>query len=112
MFTVKHVHLDGSEELHRSTGVRFAPGSERRKCTPVGGGETSPTPDTLWTDGGPLTGGTVFVMNENGKTVSRYDLGASPIGFSVDPHLTSHATKPSVLRDLSTPKADRLPHQI
>jgi hypothetical protein len=71
MFTVKHIHLDGSEEIHETEKVRFTPAGSDLSPT------TSSAPDTLWIDSGPLTGGTLFVMNASGKTVSRYDLGAS-----------------------------------
>lgn len=39
----------------------------------------------------PLTGGTVFVMNDNGKTVGRYDLGASMIPLEADQNQPSFA---------------------
>lgn len=83
MFVLKHIHADGREDIIQSDNVRFDPGvptwqSEDGKCGATG------TPPTLWiAERGfvtqPLTGGTVFVMNENGKTVARYDLGASPV---------------------------------
>lgn len=77
MFTIKHISIVGEEKIFAVDGVRFTPGVD-------GNAISSQTPPTLWlTDKGwderPLTGGTVFVMNDNGKTVSRYDLGASPV---------------------------------
>lgn len=87
MFTVKHVRFSGEEELHQTVTARYTPSNRNAKATEVP--EPSETPETLWIDSGPLTGGTVFVMNENGKTVSRYDLGASMVAFGRDPHLTS-----------------------
>jgi hypothetical protein len=65
--------------------VRFQPLDEGKQAG------CSATPPTLWVrisdypdDERPLTGGTIFVMNEQGKTVSRYDLGASPVPISGD----------------------------
>jgi hypothetical protein len=86
MFSIKHVHLDKSEEMHQSATARFTP-SNRDVSHAVA---VSETPPTVWIDSGPLTGGTVFVMNECGKTVARYDLGPShvPLISGIDPHLT------------------------
>jgi hypothetical protein len=81
MFTIKHIHLDGSEEIHEAKSVRFSPSNIERLMT-LAGDPNEPHPDTLWVDGSPLTGGTAFVMNEAGKTVSRYDLGASNVPLS------------------------------
>ena len=77
MFTIKHVRLCGEEQITQVETVRFVPAK-------IGTQGQSETPPTLWVaergfDERPVTGGTVFVMNEQGKTVSRYDLGASPV---------------------------------
>lgn len=72
MFTIKHIHFDGSEEIIEAESVRFTPGTG-----------PSNIPPTLWivalgTVGErPLTGGTIFVMNSAGKTVARYDLSGA-----------------------------------
>lgn len=72
MFTIKHIQSDSCEDLVLVEQIRFAPG------TPDSSDKTG-TPPTVWCDGVPFTGGTIFVMNAAGKTVSRYDLGASPV---------------------------------
>lgn len=77
MFTIKHITLSDQEFLYESEHVRFEPhglqnGTHDRPSDPkvaVG----------LGTNEVYLTGGTVFVMNSAGKTVSRYDLGASNV---------------------------------
>lgn len=80
MFTIRHIHLAGDENIFSVNAMRFSPGTES-----VGLQNQSGTPPTLWisdddhTAEWPVTGGTVFVMNASGKTVARYDLGASPI---------------------------------
>ena len=74
MLTVKHVRLSGQEDLYQSVTVWYSPIENQ---TPDG------RPAMITMDlGDPLTGGTVFVMNDAGKTVARYDLGASmvPVG--------------------------------
>lgn len=82
MFTVKHIHLCGAEEIFQVHTVRYTPGGTPDQRPNVA---ASATPETLWVrspdwmDEKPLTGGTVFVMNDIGKTVARYDLGASPV---------------------------------
>jgi hypothetical protein len=90
MLTVKQVHLSGIETIRLAKHVEFEPEaiqkSSETPCPsgnrilitlPDGGGET-------------LYGGTVFVMNDVGKTVSRYDLGASMVPlFHADPHMTA-----------------------
>ena len=90
MLTVRHIHLNGGEEVMLVHSARFAPGRGGEGRSALVNGESA-TPDTLWVSYAagqseePLTGGTVFVMNDMGKTVARYDLGASPVpldGFS------------------------------
>ena len=73
MMTIKHVARSGEEYVYATSHVNFVPTSA------LGLGST--TPDTLWHygsegDAQPITDGTVFVMNEHGKTVSKYELGA------------------------------------
>lgn len=72
MMTVKHITLSGEESVYPTSWVNYVPASA------IG----TDGVDTIWiyTDDAParpLTGGTVYVMNEHGKTVSRYDLSAS-----------------------------------
>lgn len=77
MFTLKHIRLSGDEDLYTSATVRYSPGDDVRAVPP--------SPPTVWIEekpgapGIPLTGGTVFVMNDAGKTVARYDIGASMV---------------------------------
>jgi len=80
MLTVKHIRLSGEEALYETPTARYTPGPDEQKA---GAGSTN-DPATVWItkrDGFdfPLTGGTVFVMNEAGKTVARYDIGASMV---------------------------------
>lgn len=75
MLTVKHIRLSGAEDLYPSPTVRYSPGEDK---------QTHGHPATVWitkADGFelPLTGGTIFVMNDFGKTVARYDIGASMV---------------------------------
>lgn len=83
MMTVKHITLSGEEFIYPTTHVNYVPGGH----PPSLNGSEAP-PETLWIYGHddrarPLTGGTCFVMNEHGKTVSRYDLGASMVGLQL-----------------------------
>ena len=74
MMTVKHITLSGEETVFQTTSARF---------TPVKQGHEDAAPPTVWFEADgverPLTGGTVFVMNDHGKTVARYDIGASMV---------------------------------
>lgn len=75
MMTVKHITLSGAETLFQTKQARFTPAKQ---------GESDVAPPTVWFEAEngaelPLTGGTVFVMNDSGKTVARYDIGASMI---------------------------------
>lgn len=83
MLTVKHIHALGDEAIIEVSRVRFTPGTPAWE-SPDGQTGCSATAATVWVHDSkgtevPLTGGTVFVMNEAGKTVSRYDLGPSPV---------------------------------
>lgn len=77
MFIVKHIGPSGAEKLHQTPTIRYSPG-----LAPIDAGYVSPAPATVWVRDKadepefPLTGGTVFVMNDNGKTVARYNLVA------------------------------------
>jgi len=78
MMTVKHIALSGEEFVYPTTHVNFVPGAIQDKEP----GKPAPR-DAVWfyADGqaSPLIGGTVFVMNDHGKTVARYDIGASMV---------------------------------
>ena len=72
MFTVKHINHKGYEEIRPATNTLFFPRIEEPDY------EEPPhftfyNPDLhMWVD---ITEGTVFVMNEEGKTVGNYGLG-------------------------------------
>lgn len=80
MFTIKHIKVLGDEEIIQVETVRFEPGMPGFISQDGKTGQTG-TPPTVWVGERPLSGGTVFVMNDMGKTVSRYDLGASPVPY-------------------------------
>jgi len=79
MMTVKHITLSGEEFLYPTSEVNFTPAVPSL-------GDVDPAP-TVWVYGAddrarPLTGGTVYVMNDHGKTVCRYELSTqSPDGL-------------------------------
>jgi len=92
MLTVKQITLSGIEFLWEAVNVQFMPSiaGATHAADPIpaevhfnqpGGGDQIR-----------IGGGTVFVMNDHGKTVSRYDLGASevPLVAGIDPHMTAH----------------------
>lgn len=71
MMTIKHKTDTNEEFVYATSHVNFVP-SSAKNC--------GPSHDSLWrydNDGRAheITAGTVFVMNEHGKTVARYDLG-------------------------------------
>lgn len=111
MFTVKHISIDGSENLISAETVRYDPGISATGTTPEMGGR----PTALYIDDAPYGGGTFFVMNANGKTVARYDLGASPvpniIGVNDDPHF-SREYQPNVADAAASNPAAGLPKTI
>lgn len=76
MFTVKHTASDYIEHLYTATEVRYTP------SLPVVMPGQERIPETVWLAGGdagymPLTGGRIYVMNDHGATVAKYDLEAS-----------------------------------
>ena len=77
MLTVKHITLSGEEFVFCTSHVNYVPGTAKN-CAPV-------PPDSVWIYEGSaetpreLCGGTIFVMNERGSTVARYDIGASNV---------------------------------
>ncbi|GAA4108742.1 hypothetical protein ACFFTN_01355 [Aminobacter aganoensis] len=76
MLSIKHIQPSGEETIYASPIVNYVPTADFRRSPPTlwiePVGHSSPDPRL------PLTGGICFVMNENGKTVSRYDLGDDP----------------------------------
>jgi hypothetical protein len=89
MLTVKHITIGGDESLHLAREVTFTPSEAAKQvktrspieCVHEGGNVTIIREDFV-----PLgfSGGTVFVMNDKGKTVDRYDLGASMVARTGD----------------------------
>lgn len=79
MFTIKHVHLDGSEHLAHVEDVRYEPATTGHISSDGRSGQSG-TPETVWADGKPYCGGTVYVMNASGKTVARYDMLPQMVG--------------------------------
>lgn len=67
MFTVKHTSPKWVDTVYSATRVRFDPA-------------IGDLPETVWLSGGdeghipPITDGVVYVMNDSGATVSKYDL--------------------------------------
>lgn len=86
MFTVKHTSPTWEDNLYTATGVRFSP----RRSGPSDV-KSEPPPETVWVRSAetgtefPITDGMVYVMNDAGSTVSKYDLdawrrGPDPVG--------------------------------
>ena len=88
MLTIKHISLSGDEMLYLSPAANYTPERNRPDSLAKSNGPYSPA--TVWIDERndghrqPLTGGTVFVMNDKGSTVARYDLGASMVPLDAD----------------------------
>ncbi len=72
MLTIKHVHIGGNEVIEQVDRAEFVP-------APISGPGVPGVRADRVNDVLTFTGGTVFVMNDFGKTVARYDLGASPV---------------------------------
>lgn len=74
MFTVKHTSPTWEDSIYAATRVRFTP----RPTIPMSTGDLPP--ETVWVNEGghefPITNGVVYVMNDAGSTVSKYDLDA------------------------------------
>lgn len=85
MFTIKHIHIGGDEDIHQCEAVRYSMPTSALPSSHGDSPQSSATPATIWVVmrgdfvERTLTGGTIFVMNDAGKTVARYDLGASPV---------------------------------
>jgi hypothetical protein len=83
MLSVRHIQLSGHEDIYLTPRVSFQPEMDnpsQNNAVPT----VSKTPTTIWIDcpGGAtkaLNGGTIFVMNDAGKTIARYDIGASMV---------------------------------
>ena len=93
---LKHIELSGREKIYPAHHVEFRPAG----WTPESGAQESvQNADRVlaFTEEHYIVaecfGGTVFVMNENGSTVSRYDLGGSMIEPGADARRTRAAIK-------------------
>jgi hypothetical protein len=81
MFTVKHTSPTWEDNLYSATGVRFTPAPSVQSVT-------SP-PETVWVrrvDTGiefPITDGVIYVMNDAGATVAKYDLELKRMPFDM-----------------------------
>lgn len=85
MFTIKHITLNGSETLYYHANVRYEPeGISQGVCEEKGAYKSPPRILLQGHEPPWLDGGTVFVMNDLGKTVARYDLGASNVPLPKD----------------------------
>lgn len=65
MFTIRHIQTDGHESIREAKSI------------------TSNSADkvpTVMVDGETLRDGTIYVMNEMGRTVAKYDLGPPLVG--------------------------------
>lgn len=83
MFTVKHLSHTGGETLHEATGVSFMSGetilAEYNRSVHTTGSKAPPPDDVVWvtTPKGEIQsilGGWVYVMNDHGATVAKYNL--------------------------------------
>lgn len=74
MLTVKHIRADGAETIDRAERVIFYPPTAQSAVNPHDGGVV--TAVGAISGGVDWVSGTVYVMNEHGSTVARYDLGS------------------------------------
>lgn len=76
MFTVKHINPQGGESLYEATEVMYSPADNRQSVPPV--------PETVWYQAPgtreikSLNEGFVYVTNDTGATVAKYDLSDQP----------------------------------
>lgn len=78
MFTLKHVTPDGAEALIATTGVSYTPTKPAYDIEQANGRYWMTTGTVWWennTELVPLRDGVVYVMNDSGATVSKYELG-------------------------------------
>lgn len=91
MLTVKKISMRGDELVYPASAVYFdaglfdtAPESEKRSRVRF---DTPGCAERSFDDG------TVFVMNQHGATVSRWDLGASPVPLNEKPDAVHTQTR-------------------
>lgn len=79
MLTLKHLAPSGSESIYEAAEVFFQPDESAGLAQPTGTAAHSLGIVSYKIDGTGifqgLTGGYVYVMNEAGSTVAKYDLG-------------------------------------
>lgn len=92
MLTVKHISLCGKETIYPAFTVEFRPADSKPKQEPPAKNSVVAFTESHYVVA-ELGDGTVFVMNEHGKTVSRYDIGASMVGPKVDARHTSEQSE-------------------
>ena len=68
MFTIKHESSNGTQEVFEATEVKYLNSARPREVLAW-------MPGRAANDPAKMTEGRVYVMNENGKTVSTWDLG-------------------------------------
>ena len=78
MFTIKNVLPDGSEDVVGVLRVSFSP-AKRNMVTDGNTGQWVEFPDTVYgeSESGtaiPFVSGTIYVMNDSGRTVATYHL--------------------------------------
>lgn len=86
MLTIKHQTPYGAEALYEATNVQFCPVEGARLDQPVGtstsklGAFYFRRPDHSEHTLEELDDGMIYVMNDNGSTVGKYDLGGWLVG--------------------------------
>ena len=86
MFSVKYIRISGHEEIYPALRVSYHPKDTDPQELPACVFMDKPDGSTQQ-----LLDGTIFVMNDMGKTVSRYDLGMTMVGFERNPILAPTA---------------------
>ena len=77
MLTIKHITPMGNEAVHETEAVSYTPAAHVTGTRIGFGGSTG----TLWYQSTvtgqsvPISDGSVYVMNDSGSTVAKYDLG-------------------------------------
>lgn len=93
MFTVKQIAIGGDERVWETDHVNFTPegvAMDREVVRAAKAGAPTGTDTRACVDFASagehweIKDGTVFVMNSHGATVSRWDLGASPVPLRDD----------------------------
>jgi len=74
MLTITHVEPGGHQSVRQVKWVSYDPIADEVTAGMAVMGERNEDGETNHVFGG---GGTVYVMNENGKTVAKYDLGGT-----------------------------------